>query len=391
MILNRLIVNNFKNYSEADVPLCDNVNCFVGNNGAGKTNLLDAVYYLSFCKSYFNPVDSQNIKLGEEFFAIHGHYGTDTASLTLRRGQGKQMKWNKKIYKALSEHIGKIPLVMVSPNDQQLITGGSDLRRKFMDGVISQTDHRYLEHLIAYTKALEQRNRLLKQMWDDRLWDESMVAIWDTQLSVNGEYLTGKRVEFVRDFAPLFAEYYHWIAGSEEPGVIDYRHDSRPMLLQLEECRQADKYSQYTNAGPHKDDLIFLLTPQPPSRGDEELAPDGVSNLPPLRGDEGGCFTLKKFGSQGQQKSFALALKLAQFQYIFNHCGEKPILLLDDIFDKLDLLRIKRLIALVGSDRFGQVLLTDTQPGRVQAIFDEMPTLEHKIFTVTSGSLTLKP
>lgn len=365
MILNRLIVNNFKNYGEADVALCDNVNCFVGNNGAGKTNLLDAVYYLSFCKSYFNPVDSQNIKLGEEFFAIHGHYGGDMASLTLRRGQGKQMKWNKKTYKTLAEHIGKIPLVMVSPNDQQLITGGSDLRRKFMDGVISQTDHRYLEHLIAYTKALEQRNRLLKQMWEDRLWDDAMVAIWDTQLATNGEYLTEKRIEFVADFSPLFAEYYHWIVGSEEPGTIDYRHDARPMLLQLEECRQADKYSQYTNAGPHKDDLIFLLS------------------------EKDADFTLKKFGSQGQQKSFALALKLAQFQYLLNHSGEKPILLLDDIFDKLDLARIKRLIALVGSERFGQVLLTDTQTGRVQAIFDELPNLEHKIFTVTGGALTL--
>ena len=365
MVLDRLIVSNFKNYSEADVALCDNVNCFVGNNGAGKTNLLDAVYYLSFCKSYFNPVDSQNIRLGEDYFAIHGHYGGDMASLTLRRGQGKQMKWNKKTYKALAEHIGKIPLVMVSPNDQQLITGGSDLRRKFMDGVISQTDHRYLEHLIAYTKALEQRNRLLKQMWDDRMWDDAMVSIWDTQLSVNGEYLTDKRVAFVHDFLPLFSEYYHWIAGSEEPGNIDYRHDSRPMILQLEECRQADKYSQYTNAGPHKDDLVFLL------------------------GNDNPDFTLKKFGSQGQQKSFALALKLAQFQYIMNHAGQKPILLLDDIVDKLDLLRIKRLIALVGSDRFGQVLLTDTQPGRVQAIFDEMPSLDHKIFTVENGSLIL--
>lgn len=365
MVLDRLIVSNFKNYSEADVSLCDNVNCFVGNNGAGKTNLLDAVYYLSFCKSYFNPVDSQNIRLGEDYFAIHGHYGGDMASLTLRRGQGKQMKWNKKTYKALAEHIGKIPLVMVSPNDQQLITGGSDLRRKFMDGVISQTDHRYLEHLIAYTKALEQRNRLLKQMWDDRMWDDAMVSIWDTQLSVNGEYLTEKRMAFVHDFLPLFSEYYHWIAGSEEPSNIDYRHDSRPMILQLEECRQADKYSQYTNAGPHKDDLVFLL------------------------GNDNPDFTLKKFGSQGQQKSFALALKLAQFQYIMNHAGQKPILLLDDIFDKLDLLRIKRLIALVGSDRFGQVLLTDTQPGRVQAIFDEMPSLDHKIFTVENGSLIL--
>ena len=369
MLLNRLILSNFKNYSEADVPLCDNVNCFVGNNGAGKTNLLDAVYYLSFCKSYFNPVDTQNIRLGQEFFAIHGHYGSgDIASLSLRRGQGKQVRWNKKVCKTLAEHIGRIPLVMVSPNDQQLITGGSDLRRRFIDGVISQTDHPYLDHLMRYSKALEQRNRLLKQMWDDRLWDDAMVSLWDAQLAESGEFLTARRAQFIADFAPLFAHYYHWIAGSDEPGTIVYQHDARPLLLQLHECRQTDKYSQYTNAGPHKDDLLLLLSPA-----------DAPAEA---------AMPLKKFGSQGQQKSFALALKLAQFQYMLNHSGHKPILLLDDIFDKLDLLRIKRLIALVGSDSFGQVLLTDTQPGRIQAIFDDLPLLEHRLFQVANGSVT---
>ena len=362
MVLDRLILNNFKNYTEADVELCGNVNCFVGNNGAGKTNLLDAAYYLSFCKSYFNPVDVQNIKLGETFFAIHGHYGENTASVILRQGQGKQVRWNKKACKTLAEHIGRIPLVMVSPNDQQLITGGSDLRRKFIDSVISQTDHAYLDHLIQYNKALEQRNRLLKQMWDDRLWDEAMVGVWDAQLVSHGEFIYESRGRFVADFSPLFEEYYHWIVGEQEPGTIVYSRDERPLQLQLEASRQADRYSQYTNAGPHKDDLLLQLTPD---------------------------FPLKKFGSQGQQKSFALALKLAQFQYLLNHTGIKPILLLDDIFDKLDLPRIKQLIALVGSERFGQVLLTDTQPGRVQAIFDELPDLEHKIFQVDRGTITL--
>ncbi len=362
MTLDRLILTNFKNYTEADIELCGNVNCFVGNNGAGKTNLLDAAYYLSFCKSYFNPIDSQNIKVGEDFFAIHGHYGDDVASCVLKRSVGKQMKWNKKAYKALMEHIGKIPLVMVSPNDQQLITGGSDLRRKFVDGVISQTDHAYLEHLVAYGKALEQRNRLLKQMWDDRQWDEAMVGVWDAQLVNHGEFIYSSRKRFIEDFTPLFEEYYHWIVGMQEPGTLVYSRDERPLQQQLEASRQADRYSQYTNVGPHKDDLLLQLTAD---------------------------FPLKKFGSQGQQKSFALALKLAQFQYLLNHSGEKPILLLDDIFDKLDLLRIKQLIALVGSERFGQVLLTDTQPGRVQAIFDELPDLEHKIFHVDRGSITL--
>ena len=187
MVLDRLILSNFKNYEEADIALCGNVNCFVGNNGAGKTNLLDAVYYLSFCKSYFNPVDSQNIRMGQDFFAIHGHYGDDMASCVLKKGQPKQMRWNKKVCKTLMEHIGRIPLVMVSPSDQILITGGSEVRRKFVDGVIAQTDRVYLDHLIQYNKALEQRNRLLKQMWEDRLWEEAMVSVWDEQLIRHGE------------------------------------------------------------------------------------------------------------------------------------------------------------------------------------------------------------
>ncbi len=362
MILDRLILNNFKNYIEADVALCGNVNCFVGNNGTGKTNLLDAVHYLAFCKSYFNPVDSQNIRLGADFFAIHGHFGPDVASCTLRQGQAKQMRWNKKQYKTLAEHIGKVPLVMVSPNDQQLITGGSELRRRFADSVISQVDRDYLNHLIAYNKALDQRNRLLKQMWDDRQWDPAMVSLWDAQLELHGKAIYAGREAFIADFQPLFEEYYHWIAGSAEPGAIAYQRDDRPLMQQLEAAHQADRYAQHTTVGPHKDD--FLLT----------LAED---------------MPVKRFGSQGQQKSFALALKLAQFQYLLNHSGTKPILLLDDIFDKLDMDRIRQLIALVGSDRFGQVLLTDTQPGRVQALFDDLPHLEHRLFQVANGQITL--
>ena len=360
MTLDRLILNNFKNYSEVDISLCGNVNCFVGNNGAGKTNLLDAVYYLSFCKSYFNPVDTQNIRFGEDYFAIHGHYGDQHYSCILRRGQPKQMRCNKKAYKTLMEHIGKLPLVMVSPSDQSLITGGSELRRRFVDGVISQTDRAYLDHLIQYNKALEQRNRLLKQMWEDRVWEEAMVSVWDQQLSLHGEYLYTRRQQFIAAFIPLFQEYYHNIAGADEPGSVQYQHDDRPLDLQLFESRQADKYSQYTTCGPHKDDFIFSLEDDMP---------------------------LKRFGSQGQQKSFALALKLAQFQYLNDSLGQKPILLLDDIFDKLDMVRVKQLIALVGSERFGQVLLTDTQPGRVQSIFDELPSLEHRLFEVTKGEV----
>lgn len=373
MTLDRLILTNFKNYREADISLCGNVNCFVGNNGAGKTNLLDAVYYLSFCKSYFNPIDTQNILAGESYFAIHGHYGDQQASCVLKRGQPKQMRWNKKACKTLIEHIGRIPLVIVSPSDQMLITGGSELRRKFIDGIISQTDNQYLDHLVQYTRALEQRNRLLKQMWEDRLFDEATVSVWDGQLSRHGEYLYQARDRFIADFTPLFQHYYHTIAGEEEPGTIHYQRDMRLLDQQLADSRQADRYSQYTTCGPHKDDLLMLLEPSDQYASENQSATFD--------------FTLKRFGSQGQQKSFALALKLAQFQYIEDRLGQKPILLLDDIFDKLDMLRVKQLIALVGSDRFGQVLLTDTQPGRVQAIFDELPNLQHSIFQVEKGKV----
>ncbi|MBQ9418537.1 MAG: DNA replication/repair protein RecF [Bacteroidales bacterium] len=360
MALDRLTLVNFKNYREADVHLCEGVNCFVGNNGAGKTNLLDAVYYLSFCKSHFNPVDVQNIRIGEDYFAIHGYYGEDMASCVVRKGKGKQMKWNKKPYRTLAEHIGRLPLVMVSPADQSLITGGSEGRRRFLDGVLSQTDAGYLHHLMQYGKALEQRNRLLKQMWEDRVWEEAMVSVWDEQLCQHGVPLGEARRRFVKDFEPIFHHYYSKIAGDEERVELEFASGNRPLEVQLMESRQADKYTQYTNVGPHKDDLVMRL---------------------------GSEMAVKRFGSQGQQKSFALALKLAQFQYIDEHCVGKPMLLLDDVFDKLDMNRVKQLIALVGSERFGQVMLTDTQPGRVQAIFDELPHLEHKLFTVEKGEV----
>jgi DNA replication and repair protein RecF len=250
---------------------------------------------------------------------------------------------------------------MVSPNDQQLITGGSDLRRKFVDGVISQTDHAYLEHLVAYSKALEQRNRLLKQMWDDRQWDEAMVGVWDAQLVTHGEFIYNSRKRFIEDFTPLFEEYYHWIVGVQEPGTLVYSRDERPLQLQLEASRQADRYSQYTNVGPHKDDLLLQLTAD---------------------------FPLKKFGSQEQQKSFALALKLAQFQYLLNHSGEKPILLLDDIFDKLDSQRVEQIVRLVASQQFGQIFITDTNREHIDQILKH-GDFDYKLYEVKDGEINV--
>ena len=366
MYLTNFKLNNFKTYAELDVDFCSNINCLVGNNGVGKTNLLDAIYYLSFCKSFFNSIDSQNIRRGEEFFAVHGNYqiGEDmvTVSCIQKKGQAKQMRWNKKPYKTFGEHIGKIPLVIISPQDQNIIMGGSDLRRKFVDGVISQTDKGYLNHLLQYQKALDQRNKLLKQFYEDRQWDEPSIAIWDEQLVRHGQVLYDGRKEFLKAFLPLFSEYFTWIAGTTEEAVLRYDTDAEiPLAQQLLEARQKDKYAQYTTVGPHKDDLDLAI----------------------------GDFNIKRFGSQGQQKTFVLALKLAQFEYIYQRCGQKPILLLDDIFDKLDMLRVKQLIHLVGTDRFGQVFLTDTQPGRVENIFAEIPQVEHRIFEVVPGQLKI--
>lgn len=363
MFLSNLKITNFKSYADADIDLCDGVNCLVGNNGVGKTNLLDAVYYLSFCKSYFNSIDMQNIRQGEDFFAVHGRYeGLESqpvqVSCIQRRGQPKQMRYDQKPYKVFADHIGRIPLVIVSPTDQVLITGGSDVRRKFLNGVVSQTDKPYLQNLLQYDKALAQRNRLLKQFYDDRYWDAPAIDVWDSQLVRFGTPLFDARQRFLEKFIPIFNDYYNWISSQRETVEIGYESQliqNRDLAALLVEAQAADRYAQFTTVGPHKDDLTL-----------------SIAGLP-----------VKKFASQGQQKTISLALKLAQFQYILDHTGVKPILLLDDIFDKLDLDRIKQLIRLVGGDRFGQVFLTDTQPGRVQQIFSELPSVTHRIFNIT--------
>lgn len=370
MYLERLQLANFKNYESADETFSSNVNCLVGNNGVGKTNLLDAVYYLSFCKSYFNPIDSQNIRRDADFFAIHGEYKGDLTSeedfkvsCTLKKGASKQMKYNKKVCSSFAEHIGRIPLVMVSPNDQVLVQGGSETRRKFVDGVISQTDRQYLQMLLQYQKALEQRNKLLKQFYEQRYFEEESIAIWDEQLIRYGAPIFEARKTFLEEFTPLFEDYFRLIANhTDEVPVIVYQSamlNGNDMGKLLQESRQRDAFMQYTTVGVHKDDLEFRI----------------------------GEFPVKKFGSQGQQKTFLLALKLAQFEYICQHLGVKPILLLDDIFDKLDMVRVEQLVRLVGSSRFGQVFITDTQPGRVESIFENAPEIDHKIFKVAQGQI----
>ncbi len=348
MFLKSLSLVNFKNYPEATLDFDDKITCFVGNNGVGKTNLLDAIYYLSFCKSYFNVIDSQNIKHGSDFFVIQGTYQKndkqDSIYCGVKKEQRKKFKLNGKEYSKLSEHIGLFPLVIISPADYNLISSGSEERRKYIDSVISQFDKVYLDNLINYNKALSQRNYLLKQFADSYTFDHASLEIWDEKLSLLGKKIFEKRKEFLKDFLPVFNHYYNFISeGKEETKIVyESRLHEKSLSALLKETLDKDRVLKYTSTGIHKDDLTFK-----------------IDNYP-----------IKKFGSQGQQKSFIIALKLAQFEYTKKIKNFKPILLFDDIFDKLDDERVKKLMELVSNNSFGQVFVTDAHPERIEKVFD---------------------
>ncbi|MDZ7740249.1 MAG: DNA replication/repair protein RecF [Bacteroidota bacterium] len=363
MYLSKLILSNFKNYSQSEMEFSEKINCFIGDNGAGKTNILDAVYYLSFCKSYFNPIDSQNIRHGEDFFAIHGNYlrngdKKDRLSCIQKRNTRKQFKINKKEYERLADHIGLIPLVMISPYDRDLINEGSEARRKYIDGVIAQFDRAYLDDLLNYNKALAQRNVLLKKFAESGRFDHASLEIWDEQLVKYGHNIYGKRKAFLDEFIPIFQHYFEFISGGREQVSIRYDsqlHEEHLGTL-LGSHRERDRILRYTSAGIHKDDLDFRIEDHP----------------------------VKKFGSQGQQKSFVIAIKLAQFDFTREVKGFKPILLFDDIFDKLDDMRVEKIIKLVSQNSFGQVFITDTQRIRIEKLF-ERARIDHRIYEIRNG------
>lgn len=367
MYLQELKLNNFKNCHTAELSLSEKLNCFVGLNAAGKTNILDSIYYLAFCKSYFTLTDKQNIKHGEDFFAIHGDFHFDngeqhTISCVQKNMSKKSFRCDKKEYERLADHIGKIPLVMISPYDSDLINGGSDLRRKFIDGVISQFDAAYLNSLLNYNKALQQRNKQLKFFLENRVWDNSLLEMWNHQLIQNAVPINEKRKAFLEDFIPVFQKYYAIVSNTNEKVSISYNSalNERKYEDLLNESVDHDRFSAYTNVGVHKDDLIFLIDEHP----------------------------VKQFASQGQQKSFVVAIKLAQFDFNYKKIGYKPILLLDDIFDKLDDSRVEQLVKLVGNDHFGQVFITDTQKYRIKLLMDNT-VVNHKIFRVNQGVITI--
>jgi DNA replication and repair protein RecF len=364
MHLKQLSLVNFKNYPDISLQFSEKINCFVGNNGMGKTNILDAIHYLSFCKSFFNAIDSQNIRHNEGFFVIQGVYNKNGEITEVycgqKRSQKKVFKHNKKEYDRLSEHIGLYPLVMISPSDVELINGTSETRRKFIDGIISQYDKVYLEKLIAYNQVLKQRNALLKQFYESRNFDSVTLEIWDEQLIIHGKSILQTRKEFLKEFIPLFNKYYAYISESREEVSLVYESSvgDRDFKTAILTSLERDRVLHYTTVGPHKDDLDFTIN----------------------------GFSLKKFASQGQQKSYLLALKLAQFEFIKNKKNTKPLLLLDDVYDKLDETRFKKLAELVSSDDFGQVFITDTHPERIRDLFS-FDLIDKKIFLVTEGKV----
>ncbi len=364
MHLQQLSVINFKNYAEAELSLIEGVNVFAGNNGAGKTNLLDAIHYLSLCKSYFNPIDSQQIKQGADFFIITGNFSRnnqrEAVACSVKRNQKKQFKRNKKDYQRLADHIGLFPLVMVSPYDISIIIEGSEERRKFIDNVISQTDNSYLDELIVYNKVLANRNALLKQIADTGRYDPGLLEVLDEQLIASGKRVFDKRKAFMESFTAIFNRHYGYISDNAEQVELIYESQllQDDLAILLKKSVERDRILERTTNGIHKDDLQFMIHGMP----------------------------MKKFGSQGQQKSFLIALKLAQYSYLYQQKGFKPLLLLDDIFDKLDDLRVTKLMQMISDQNFGQVFITDTNAVRVEAIFQKIG-VDIKLFKVKGGEI----
>ncbi len=359
MHLKNLSILNYRNFENLELDFSEKINCFIGNNGVGKTNILDAIYYLSFCKSWLNPIDSQNIRYETDFFMIKGSYQfeslSEDISCGLKKGKKKSFKRNQKEYSKLSDHIGLIPLVTVSPYDSNLILAGSEERRKFMDITISQFDKDYLASLLNYNKVLAQRNQLLKQFSQNNYFDKDSLEVWDLQLAKLGQVIFEKRKNFIVDIVPVFQKYYDYISDEKEKVVLEYKSQltDNQLINLLNENLVKDRVLQYTNTGIHKDDLSFLLSEHP----------------------------LKKNASQGQQKTYIIALKLAQFDYIKKTGQHKPILLFDDIFDKLDALRVKQIIHLVADNNFGQIFITDTNKDRLDKILKEIH-IPYKLFKI---------
>lgn len=361
MYLRKLALLNFKNIAQGELAFGEGINCLVGDNGAGKTNVVDAVYYLSMCKSAFGMTDGQSIRHGEEFFMAEGHYASDRGRseqvvCSFSRKGGKVLKRNGKEYERLSEHVGLIPVVIVSPADSVLISDAADERRRFLNAFLSTLDRAYMQALMRYNAVLAERNRLLKLNPD-----ETMLSIYDAQLIEQGERIHARRGACIEQLQPLVAEYYRRLSDDREQVELTYKSElnERPFAEVLQAARQKDLVNEFTTSGVHRDDMVLKI----------------------------GGYPLRKYGSQGQQKSFLIALKLAQYAILAREQGERPILLLDDLFDKLDAGRVEQLLHLVSDDAFSQIFITDCNPNRLQQILDRA-VCGYTLYRVEEGVAT---
>lgn len=366
MLLRKLSLINFRNYEELEIECSERINCFTGSNGSGKTNLLEAIHYLALCKSFLNPADTQNIRFDAPFFVVQGEFTrpdgeTDNIYCGVKRGQKKVFKRNGKDYERLSDHIGLIPLVVVNPADGVLISGGSEERRRFMDSVIAQYNRAYLDHLIAYNRVLSQRNALLKLLAKGQ-GDVSTLEILNLQLVQYGEPIHKMRLEFVERIQPVFQNYYNLLSDGKESVTLSYHSalNSDSFGTILSQTFNKDLALEYTTVGIHRDDLNFEISGHP----------------------------LRKSGSQGQQKTYLIALKLAEYRVLDEETKRKPMLLLDDIHDKLDADRVYRLMELVCSDDFGQLFITDTGSGRMNVLFKGRG-LPYRMYEVSQGTVKI--
>ena len=360
MRLKKLLLINFKNILQSEITLSDGINCFVGDNGAGKTNILDAIHYLSMSKSAFTMTDGQSVAHGEEFFVAEGTYLSDSERTELLncsfspRG-GKVLKRNGKEYERIADHVGNFPVVIVSPRDSDLITDAAEERRRYLNGFISQIDKAYLNSMMRYNAVLAERNTFLK-----RSSDEQMLQIYDMQLAEHGTRVYEHRKRIIEQMQPLVEAYYRELSEDREQVEITYRSELEQMPLMdiLQRCREKDLVNQFTTSGVHRDDLVFRI----------------------------GGYPLRKYGSQGQQKSFLIALKLAQYRLLAESTGERPILLLDDLFDKLDMRRVQHLLELVAGEDFGQICITDCNKVRLETTLKNAAA-DYALFEVEGGDI----
>ena len=363
MILKHLSILNYKNIAQADLDFSPRVNCFIGCNGEGKTNVLDSIFFLSLCKSNNCSMDSLVVKHDEEFLSLKGNYELEDGTpeeihCGLKRGSKKIFRRNGKPYKRLAEHIGFAPVVLISPNDHMLIAGGSEERRKFMDVILSQCSLSYLDSLNKYNKALQQRNFLLKKEEEP---EEELISILEEQMAFEGEKIYKKRSDYIKDFEVLFQQYYSHISLGREKVSLVYNSQCErgPLLETIQKNRYKDRAVGYSLHGIHKDDLEMFL--------------DG--------------YPMKREGSQGQNKTFLVALKLAQLDFL-KHSGNQqtPLLLLDDIFDKLDAERVEQIVKLVSSENFGQIFITDTNRDHLDKILSHLDS-DYKLYHVEGGEI----